>query len=274
MWNGGISDGTPEGAEPHAPEFPAPEADLEQRLYDAIRAAGESGGSDAEAFLSLTAELASRVARHLLGHFAELLDPMSTDAGASAAEVAQVIQGLWYETLFSDKQAWRRVQSPDAGGRPSAYLWETAKHHLLVREGRRHQTLEEAGIEADDGEGIWVPLRSKTTPRQPLEDERAWEYVRRTDSLSESASNVAQEILPESAYQVWHRRIWGHFDSGDPMTFAEIGRQLGISEDAARKRFHRAENRVNEYIRSHPDDRRARELVRLRNVAGLRDPEG
>jgi len=266
-----ISDGACDTNDPHRAGFPAQDATLEDALYGAIREAG--GGSDAgkEQFVRLGEPLAAHVARHLLRQCPSLLDPAMADPHASVEEVAEVILDVWYEALFGGGAGWRLVRAPAAGARPSAYLWEIAKHHLLRREDDRHESLESRGEAIDRAVARRYGRQGRPQPRAPgLREEDAWEYVRQTDGLSQSMDGVARDILREEDYLVFHDRVWGAGDDGKRMTYREIGERHGISEEAARKRFNRAQARVRHYAGEHPEDERVKELGRLRYVGDYR----
>ena len=248
------SDGACAAHGPDRADFPAQEPGLEDALYRAIQDTASGRNAGKEQFVRVGEELARRVAGYLLRQYPGLLDPAMADPNASVRDVADVIFDLWYEALFADA-GWRLLRAPDDGGVPSAYLWQIARRHLLRREAHRYESL---GFTCVD------------LPPPGLPERQAWEYVRQTNSLSQCADSIAEEVLSEQNYLVFHDRIWGCGDDGDRMTYREIGEKHGISEDAVCKRFQRAEERMKKYVRDHPEDARVQELERVQWVDGLR----
>ena len=259
-WADGIADGYATGP----PKVPVEDANVETRLCEVIRGVGESGGAGAEGFLDATRSLAIRVGQRLLTSYRRWLDPVDLHPGASPEEAGQVIQSLWYEVLFGDSQAWRHLQAPDQGGRPSAYLWEIAKRQVLSGERGADVPLDTPRREGEPADRQQNALQEHLQYRPPVTEQQAWKYVRQTDSLSVCADSIAQEILPDITYRVWHARIWGAGDSARRLPFQQVGSQVGILEDAARKRFDRAEAQLTAYVRTHPEDERVKRLEELK----------
>jgi len=265
------SDGACAAHGPDRADFPAQEPGLEDALYRAIREAGSGSGAGKEQFVRLGRSLAMRVARYLLRKCPGLLDPAMADRGASVEEVAEVILELWYEVLFSDSAGWRRVSAPAPGRTPSAYLWQIAKRQLLREDAGNCASLEPDGELSEDAIARRWTSKGRLTPRAVrVPEDDAWAYVRMTDGLSQCADSIAQEVLDEDYYPVFQDRVWGAGDDGKRVTYREIGERHGISEEAARKRFQRAEARIRRHASDHPEDPRVQELERYIWVDGLR----